>query len=112
MRTEHLLPAHLIQNNRPLRVLVVGAGGTGSASVMGLPYLHQALLAWGRPGGLEVILGDRDTVSATNCVRQPFSERDIAQNIALVLVIRINQFWGSRWHAAAVEITPCRSQFH
>jgi PRTRC genetic system ThiF family protein len=110
VRVEHLLPAHLIQNNSPLRVLVVGAGGTGSAIVMGLPYLHQALLAWGRPGGLEVILVDPDTVSATNCVRQPFSESDIGQNKSIVLVNRINQFWGTRWHAAAVPFTACTLQ--
>ena len=29
------------------RVLVVGAGGTGSAILMGLPYLDQAMRVWG-----------------------------------------------------------------
>ena len=102
MRAEHLLPTYLIQRNKPIRVLVVGAGGTGSAVVMGLPYLHQAMLAWGHPGGLEVILVDPDSVSATNCVRQPFAENDIGQNKAIVLMNRINQFWGIRWNAAAI----------
>ena len=37
---------------RPIRILVVGCGGNGSAIVSGLPYLHQALLAFGHPGGL------------------------------------------------------------
>jgi PRTRC genetic system ThiF family protein len=103
MRTEHLLPTYLIQRNKPIRVLVVGAGGTGSAFVMGLPYLHQAMLAWGHPGGLEVILVDPDTVSATNCVRQPFAENDIGQKKAIVLMNRINQFWGTHWNAAAIR---------
>jgi PRTRC genetic system ThiF family protein len=102
MRTEYLLPAHLIQRNKPIRVLVVGAGGTGSAIVLGLPYLHQAMLAWGHPGGLEVILIDPDTVSETNCVRQPFSQNDIGQSKAIVLINRINQFWGTRWSAARI----------
>jgi hypothetical protein len=30
-----------------MRVLVVGCGGNGSAIAAGLPYLHQALLAYG-----------------------------------------------------------------
>jgi len=33
--------------------LVVGAGGTGSAIAMGLPYLDQAMRVWGRSSGLE-----------------------------------------------------------
>jgi hypothetical protein len=60
MRTEHKLPTYLIQRDKPVSVLVVGAGGSGSAIVMGLPYLHQAMLAWGHSGGLEVILVDPD----------------------------------------------------
>jgi molybdopterin/thiamine biosynthesis adenylyltransferase len=51
---------------RPVRVLVVGCGGNGSAIVSGLPYLHQALIAFGHPGGLSVTLIDPDTVSETN----------------------------------------------
>jgi len=39
---------------RPINVLVVGCGGNGSAIASGLPYLHQALLAFGHPGGLNV----------------------------------------------------------
>jgi shikimate 5-dehydrogenase len=38
MRVEHALPTDLV-GNRAVRVLVIGAGGTGSAIVMGLPYL-------------------------------------------------------------------------
>jgi PRTRC genetic system ThiF family protein len=82
-----------------VRVLVVGAGGTGSAIVMGLPYLDQAMRVWGRSSGLEVVMMDADTVSETNCVRQPFSVSDIGQNKATVLINRINLFWGTRWRA-------------
>jgi PRTRC genetic system protein B len=31
-------------------------------------------MAWGHPGGLQVTVMDHDTVSAVNCVRQPFSQ--------------------------------------
>ena len=38
METHHIHPELL---ERPVRVLVVGCGGTGSAIVAGLPYLHH-----------------------------------------------------------------------
>ena len=101
MRIEHLLPSGLL-GRRPVRILVVGAGGTGSAIVMGLPYLHQAMRAWGHGYGLEVTLMDGDTVSETNCARQPFSWSDVGQNKATVLINRINLFWGTKWSAQPV----------
>jgi PRTRC genetic system ThiF family protein len=98
VRVEHLLPSGLL-DRRPVRILVVGAGGSGSAIVMGLPYLHQAMRAWGHHYGLEVTLMDSDTVSETNCIRQPFSWSDVGQNKATVLINRINLFWGAKWNA-------------
>ena len=98
MRLEHTLPSDLL-GQKLVRVLVVGAGGTGSAIVMGLPYLDQAMRVWGRSSGLEVVMMDADTVSETNCIRQPFSVSDIGLNKATVLINRINLFWGTRWRA-------------
>ena len=54
---------------------------------------------WGHRYGLQVSMMDADTVSETNCVRQPFSASDIGQNKATVLVNRINMFWGTKWSA-------------
>ncbi|HEY2040809.1 MAG TPA: ThiF family adenylyltransferase, partial [Edaphobacter sp.] len=71
MRIEHTLSQQLLKR-RAVQLLVVGAGGTGSAVLMGLPYLHQAMRVWGHPYGLAVTIMDPDTVSPTNCVRQPF----------------------------------------
>ena len=104
MRIEHMLPGYLVAR-KPVRVLVVGAGGNGSAIAMGLPYLHQAMRVWGHPYGLEVTLMDGDTVSNTNCVRQPFSWSDIGQNKATVLISRINLFWGTSWCAEPVSFS-------
>jgi PRTRC genetic system ThiF family protein len=98
MRIEHTLPPDLLRH-RAVRVVVIGAGGTGSAIVMGLPYLDQAMRVWGHRYGLEVAMMDADAVSATNCVRQPFSASDIGQNKATVLINRINLFWGTSWSA-------------
>ena len=98
MRFEHTLPSDLLQN-RPVRVLVIGAGGTGSSIVMGLPYLDQAMRVWGHRYGLDVAMMDADVVSETNCVRQPFAASDVGQNKATVLINRINLFWGTSWSA-------------
>jgi PRTRC genetic system ThiF family protein len=89
---------------RPIRILVVGCGGNGSAIVSGLPYLHQALLAFGHPGGLAVTLIDPDTVSETNCVRQPFCRTEIGLPKAIVLAHRINLFWGLTWQGMQAQI--------
>jgi PRTRC genetic system ThiF family protein len=81
-----------------LRVLLIGSGGNGSALLFGLPYLHYALQAWGHPG-IEVVVMDGDTVSATNCVRQPFGRADIGQFKATSLVNRVNLFHGLDWRS-------------
>jgi PRTRC genetic system ThiF family protein len=99
MITEHALPKSLCRSGQPLRVLIVGAGGNGSAVLLGLPYLHQAMKVWGHTGGLHVTLADGDLVSDTNCVRQPFASADVGLNKAIVLINRVNLFWGLRWQA-------------
>ncbi len=97
MQIEHQLPTHLLQ--RAVRISIVGSGGKGSAMLMGLPYFHQAMKVWGHPGGLDITVIDADTVSETNCVRQPFPRSDIGMNKAAVLVNRVNIFWGLDWRA-------------
>ena len=89
---------------RAIRILVVGCGGNGSAIISGLPYLHQALLAFGHPGGLAVTLIDPETVTETNCVRQPFCRTDIGFPKAIVLAHRMNMFWGLNWQGMQVTI--------
>jgi len=91
---------------RQVRVLVVGCGGTGSAIVAGLPYLHQSLVAHGHPGGLHVTVVDGDTISPTNCVRQPFARSEVGLNKAIVLVNRLNLFWGLKWETVPVYLRP------
>lgn len=98
MAVEHVLAQSLLKSSQPLSILVIGAGGNGSAVFLHLPYLHQALRAWGR-GGLEVTLADGDLISETNCVRQPFAAADVGLNKAIVLVNRVNLFWGLHWQA-------------
>ncbi len=98
----HKLDPQLLE--RPVRVLVIGCGGNGSAVLSGLPYLHQALLAFDHPGGLAVTAIDPDVVTETNCVRQPFCRTEVGLPKATVLVHRINSFWGLNWQAMLADI--------
>jgi PRTRC genetic system ThiF family protein len=91
-----------------VRVLIVGCGGNGSAIAAGLPYLHQALLAYGHPEGLHVTLLDPDVISPTNCVRQPFSQSEIGLYKSVVLVNRLNLFWGLDWEGIPDDLDPKR----
>jgi len=98
----HKLHPELLR--RRVRVLVVGCGGTGSAIVAGLPYLHQAMCASGHPGGLQVTVMDGDTISLTNCIRQPFSRSELGLYKVVVLVNRLNVFWGLEWEAVPANL--------
>jgi len=103
METHRIHPELL---ERQVRVLVVGCGGSGSAVVAGLPYLQQSLVARGHPGGLHVTVVDGDTISPTNCIRQPFAKSEVGLNKAIVLVNRLNLFWGLKWEAVPAHLKP------
>ena len=96
---------HKLNRSRSMyQMVVIGCGGTGSALIGGLPFLHQSLTATGHPG-LQVVVADGDRVSASNCVRQPFSESEIGLHKSTVLVNRLNLFWGLNWQASTEYVT-------
>ena len=99
----HMLDSELLR--RSVRVLLIGCGGSGSAVAGGLPYLHQAMLIAGHPGGLHVTVMDGDIITATNCVRQPFCSAEIGLAKAVVTVSRMNLFWGLNWTAVPEHLT-------
>jgi PRTRC genetic system ThiF family protein len=70
-----------------------------------LTCYQQAMLVQGHPYGLCVAVMDGDRVSPFNCVRQPFSQSEIGLNKGIVLVIRINLFWGLSWKAIPCALT-------
>ena len=47
---------------------------------------------------------DGDTISPANCIRQPFARSEIGLNKAIVLVNRLNLFWGLKWEAVPAHL--------
>ena len=97
---KHPIPKDLIEDE--ITVAVVGCGGNGSQMLAGLARLDRALHALGHPG-LEVSAYDPDIVTDANVGRQLFSPADIGQSKAVVLINRLNLYYGLRWTAH-----PCR----
>jgi PRTRC genetic system ThiF family protein len=92
----HTLKPGLVDNR--VHVRLIGCGGNGSQMLTGLARLDHAMRALGHPGFM-VVAHDPDTVSPANVGRQMFSPGDVGRNKAVVLVHRINQFFGLDWHA-------------
>lgn len=95
---KHLLALPAVNYAHPQRIVLIGAGGTGSQVLTGLARLHTALLARGQPG-LEVTVCDPKPVTEATIGRQLFAPADIGRNKAEVLVHRLNLFFGLTWQA-------------
>ncbi|WP_081086765.1 PRTRC system ThiF family protein [Burkholderia cepacia] len=105
--SQHKTPARFLSDER-VTVALIGCGGTGSQMLTGLARLNHALVELGHPG-LHVTAFDADTVSAANVGRQMFSPADVGQRKSVVLVHRLNAFFGLDWcgrpvHAGADAI--------
>jgi PRTRC genetic system ThiF family protein len=48
---------------------------------------------------------DGDLISPANCIRQPFCSTEIGLAKAVVMVSRLNLFWGLNWTAIAENLT-------
>mgnify|MGYP003384325545 CR=1 FL=1 len=109
---EHLLPARFLTSK--INVVVIGAGGTGSQMVTALARLNHALMAFGHPHGLNVLLVDDDTVSETNLLRQSFYPCDIGQYKAPVIINRVNAAFALDWTSCIARVTANSnlSNFH
>jgi len=103
-------PANLL--DRPIRVLLLGAGGTGGEVLDGLCRLHHGLIGTGHPHGLHVTVMDGDTVSPSNIGRQRFSPADVGQFKATLLVHRLNMFYGLNWEAVPFYFDTAAPSFH
>jgi PRTRC genetic system ThiF family protein len=100
----NLVKAHFchhcfLQPSNPMTVNVIGAGGTGSQMLTALARINHSLVALGH-AGLSVTAWDADVVTHANEGRQLFSASEVGLNKAVVLVNRINRFFGFDWKAA------------
>ena len=100
----HYVHPSIVSGRRPVDIALIGAGGTGSQVLSGLARMNQALKALGG-SGLHVRVFDGDSVSASNVGRQLFSPADIGKNKAIVLVTRLNMFFGTSWEAYAFNVS-------
>lgn len=81
---------------RPIEVLLVGCGGTGSEVVDALAMQHLALIANGGKG-INVTAFDEGLVRASNISRQRFWPCDIGQYKSICLINRYNLLLGTNW---------------
>jgi PRTRC genetic system ThiF family protein len=106
----HKLPEHM--THRPWRVVVIGAGGTGSAVLPALARLHHAMMELGHPGGIECTVYDDDVVSQTNVGRQGFYPNDVGSFKASLIVNRLNMLMGTNWRAITERLNGRTSLFN
>jgi PRTRC genetic system ThiF family protein len=102
MKVEHVIHAPLL--TKTVNVVVVGAGGTGSALMSRLMQLHFAMKELNHPGGLHVTLYDDDIVSPANIGRQCFFPQDVGQYKSTLIVNRLNHCWGTNWKAVPKKL--------
>lgn len=92
----HFTHNYLLNPQHRLTIALIGAGGTGSQLLPELARIDHALYALGHPG-LHVTVYDDDIVTEANIGRQLFSLSDVGLSKAMVLVDRINSFFGLDW---------------
>lgn len=98
----HFLDNYLLSPTNPIRVNVIGAGGTGSKFMTALMEINHSLLELDHPA-LDVHLWDDDIITSSNIGRQRFadSERNLYKSQAIIN--RLNRWAGSSWKAETVK---------
>ena len=86
----------------PIKVVLAGAGGTGSQVLIHLARINISLLRMDHKG-LIVTVFDPDKVTYNNVGRQQYYTADIGRNKADLLVERINRSFGLRWQSKPVK---------
>lgn len=94
----HYTEQYFLNPQHPVTISLVGCGGTGSQVLTNLARMDHALRGIGHPG-FYVFAYDPDEVSEANIGRQLFSPGEVGLNKAVVLVSRINRFFGLGWSA-------------
>lgn len=79
----------IFSRSRPVKVVMLGAGGTGAHIA---PHLYRLLYALERP--VKFIICDGDKVEPKNLVRQNFTQADLGENKARVIAERYSEAFG------------------
>lgn len=85
---------------RPVKILLLGAGGTGGYVA---PHLYRLMHTLNRTVRINIV--DGDLVEAKNLVRQNFCAADLGENKAKVLATRYSEAFGMEtlYHPAFLE---------
>lgn len=75
--------------DRPVKILIIGAGGTGGYVI---PHLYRIAYASNRK--CRIIIADGDIVEDKNLIRQGFSFVDVGENKATVMAERYSDVFG------------------
>lgn len=94
----HFVDNTLINPTNPIKVNLIGAGGTGSHLLTRLAVINQSLVTLGH-AGLLVRVFDDDVVTEANKGRQPFAEAEVGLKKVVALINRVNRFFGTAWKA-------------
>lgn len=97
-RIIHHLEYRLAEPLHPIKILLVGVGGTGSQVLSCLARISYALKKLGHPG-FHVIALDGDKVEEFNVGRQLFSASEIGYHKSVCSISKINRFFGLSWEA-------------
>lgn len=95
---KHITHPYIIAPQHRVTVDLIGLGGTGSQMLTNLARIDRSLVSLGHPG-LHVRAWDYDTIEQPNIGRQLFSPADLGLPKAVVLVERINRFYGTSWES-------------
>jgi PRTRC genetic system ThiF family protein len=107
----HFADNYLLNPTNPITVNLIGAGGTGSHVLTRLAVINQSLVTLGH-AGLFVWVFDDDVVTEANKGRQPFAEAEIGWKKVVVLINRVNRFFGTGWKAVPHKYTQRYIQQH
>ncbi|MGJ1435698.1 PRTRC system ThiF family protein [Sphingobacterium siyangense] len=107
----HFLAEEIQQPTNPIKIILIGAGGTGSFVLSGLARLNEALTAHGH-AGIDIELWDGDLVTKNNIGRQLFAQSEIGLHKSVTLINRINRFFGTRWKARPHNFPKIKAGVH
>ncbi|GGB64236.1 thiazole biosynthesis adenylyltransferase ThiF [Flavobacterium suaedae] len=100
----HFTAPELLNPTNPIKVCLIGAGGTGSQVLTGLARMSHSLQQLGH-AGFQVSLWDDDVITDANRGRQLFAECEVGLFKATALITRTNRFFGTAWRAVEKPFT-------